>query len=137
MFTESSFAAFQRTPRFNSANYAIGHAAEIAQLGAIRAFFDDPNIEPLSAGHTFDFESPTRLIELKTRRVKRLTYYDTAIGANKIRFARCSEKEVVFVFGFTDGLFYWRYDPALALRAGPLLGVPHHFIPVSELKPMF
>ena len=131
------FARFRTTRQFNALNYAIGHAAEIAQLGAIRSFFSDPNLEHTEEGATFDFESPTHLIELKSRRVKRLTYHDTAIGCNKIRFARGSPKAVIFVFQYSDGTFYWRYDPELVLRTGPLLGVPHYFIPVSALLPMF
>ena len=127
------FAQFKKSPGFHLAAYNSGHAAEVALLGTLREFFADPALALSAEGHSFDYESPTRLVELKTRTVRRLQYLDTAIGANKIRYARCSAKKVVFVFKFTNGLFYWKYDAAEVLRAGPLLGVPHYFIPTASL----
>ena len=128
-----SFENFKKTPGFNTTSYAVGHAAEIALLGTLREFFCDPELALNPEGHSFDYESPTRLVELKTRTVRRLQYFDTAIGLNKIRHARCSSKEVVFVFRFTNGLFYWKFDRAVALREGPLLGVQHCFIDTKLL----
>ena len=127
------FEKFKASPKFNTANYNLGHAAELALLGTLREFFADPELALSAEGHSFDYESPTRLVELKTRTVRRLQYLDTAIGANKIRYARCSTKTVAFVFQFINGLFYWKYDSAEVLRAGPLLGVPHFFIPTAAL----
>ena len=128
-----SFENFKKSKAFNLENYNAGHAAEVALLRTLREFFADPELELSPEGHSFDYQSPTRLVELKTRTVRRLQYLDTAIGINKIRHARCSSKEVVFVFRFTNGLFYWRFDRAVALREGPLLGVQHCFIDTKLL----
>lgn len=128
-----SFENFKKSKAFNLENYSAGHAVEVALLGTLREFFADPELELSPEGHSFDYQSPTRLVELKTRTVRRLQYFDTAIGINKIRHARCSSKEVVFVFRFTNGLFYWKYDGSVALREGPLLGVPHCFIDTKLL----
>lgn len=127
------FAQFKASPQFNLENYNLGHAVEVALLGTLREYFCDPELALSAEGATFDYESPARLVELKTRTVRRLAYHDTAIGANKVRYARCSAKAVVFVFRFTNGLFYWKYDASVVLRAGPLLGVPHFFIPTVAL----
>ena len=131
-----SFENFKKSKAFNLENYNAGHAVEVALLGTLRKFFADPELALNAEGHSFDYESPTRLVELKTRTHRRLAYYDTAIGINKIRYARCSSKEVVFVFRFTNGLFYWRYDSSVVLRKGPLLGVQHCFVPTKDLTSM-
>ena len=128
-----SFENFKKSPQFNLENYNMGHAVEVALLGTLREYFCDPELALNPEGHSFDYESPTRLVELKTRTVRRLQYFDTAIGINKIRHARCSQKEVVFVFRFTNGLFFWKFDRSVVLREGPLLGVPHCFIDTNLL----
>lgn len=128
-----SFENFKKSKAFNVENYNAGHAVEVALLGTLRAFFCDPELALSPEGHSFDYQSPTRLVELKTRTVRRLQYFDTAIGINKIRHARCSSREVFFVFRFSNGLFYWKFDHSVALREGPLLGVQHCFIDTKLL----
>jgi hypothetical protein len=62
-----------------------------------------------------DYTNPgkTIYVELKTRRISHDTYPTTLIGANKVEFARKSNAECYFVWCFTDGLYYLKYDPAV------------------------
>jgi hypothetical protein len=32
------------------------------------------------------------------------------VGENKLAFAKTSTKDIYFVFSFTDGLYYWKYN---------------------------
>jgi len=56
-----------------------------------------------------DFISPKTYLELKSRNVKHDTYNSVMIGANKIKFARDCGKRVIFVFNFTDGIYYYEF----------------------------
>ena len=130
------FEQFRKSPQFNTKNYEKGHAAEKELLGTIREYFADPPLSLTPEGHSFDYESPTRLVELKTRTNRRLAYPDTAIGSNKMRFELGSTKEIIFVFSFVDGLYFWKYNTKVKLREGAIFGVPHTFIPVKLLSPV-
>ena len=58
----------------------------------------------------FDYIGDKCFIELKSRRNEHNKYKDTMIGCNKLLFARNCAKEVYFVFCFTDGLYFWKYN---------------------------
>ena len=64
----------------------------------------------------FDFESDEYLIELKTRRCKSTQYKDVMMNAPKINKARETDKKVIFVYNFIDGIYYWEYDKSVELR---------------------
>jgi hypothetical protein len=64
----------------------------------------------------FDFESDEYLVELKTRRCKSTQYKDVMMNKPKIDKARKTNKKVIFVFNFLDGIFYWEYDKNVDLR---------------------
>jgi hypothetical protein len=64
----------------------------------------------------FDFRSNNRdvYVELKSRRCMKDRYKNTMMSANKYKVAlKKHEKgvKVFFFFNFTDGLFYWEFDP--------------------------
>ena len=73
--------------------------------------------------HSFDYfcsESNT-YYELKSRRVKHNQYPDTMVGYNKLKWAKeHSENKYVFLFQFTDGLYYhnWNPDKEYDIRTG-------------------
>ena len=58
----------------------------------------------------FDFESKSRLVELKSRTCESSTYPTTMVGVNKVSFASKQNKKVYFVFEFTDCIKYIKYD---------------------------
>jgi len=73
--------------------------------------------------HSFDYfdASNNTYYELKTRRVKHNAYADTMCGVNKLKWAEeHPENKYVFLFKFTDGLFYhnWLCDKLYDMRAG-------------------
>lgn len=73
----------------------------------------DINITPTPQFHSFDYfcASTKTYYELKTRRNKHNTYPDTMVGANKLKFAKeHTENKYVFLFNFTDGLYYHNWD---------------------------
>tara|TARA_R110000822_G_scaffold13840_2_gene48962 strand:+ start:550 stop:945 length:396 start_codon:yes stop_codon:yes gene_type:complete len=87
---------------------SLGIQAEIQLLGTIQEHFGK-DLKPTGTYAKFDFENETTLVELKTRRCTSNAYPDTMIPYGKIKFLRDSNKEGVFVFNFTDGIFYHRF----------------------------
>lgn len=103
-------------------------------------FLDNYNAKrTLGKYDLFDFESPTTLIELKTRRNFHNTYFDTMIGANKVeegvkQLHKKLKERVLFFFQFNDGLFYYELKEDFVLRRDYLKGKAYYFIPVELLK---
>ena len=134
----TNFENFKNSVKFNKERYDLGIKAEKEQLTTLRQFFKDYTILALPDGSHFDFVGNDLLIELKSRRCNRLTYSDTAIGVQKILYAKQCHENVYFVFQFNNGLYYWKYDPTVELRMGVIStsGIPHWFIPVEKLTPL-
>ena len=100
---------------------SFGIASEINLLDTFKTFFNDQTLVRTINNSIFDFEGDNLLIELKTRTNTKDKYPDTMIGVNKIKkanvlYKKNLEMQVYFVFCFTDGLYYWKYDPTLNLR---------------------
>jgi len=58
----------------------------------------------------FDYYNDTYLVELKSRNNHYSKYPTTMVGYNKLVAAAKSDKDVLFFFKFTDGLYYHKYD---------------------------
>lgn len=88
-----------------------------------------------------DFEDENNIFELKSRNNEYSKYPDTMIGTNKIEYAKKTKKNVYFVFAFTDGLYYWKYDPKQNLiekvsgrkDRGRFEYKPYSYIPIGWL----
>jgi len=93
------------------ADCRLGYDSEISLLEQLREKFNR-DIIPCSNYFIFDFQSYRTYYELKTRRCKSTDYKDTMIGLNKITYAQNNydNKDFLFLFNFTDGLFYWKFD---------------------------
>lgn len=131
-----NFQEFKTTKSFHTEQYERGLVEELMILPLLRTFFRDESIDLLEEGFTFDFYGKEKVIEFKSRTNSSRDYNDTAIGANKIRSADTLHKKgliVYFVFKFTDGVFYWKYDPTIALREYPINKINHYFIPRTLL----
>jgi hypothetical protein len=96
---------------FNT-DYLVGRANEEKYLPSLQKAFKD-----LSLTHTknkcdiFDYVGENKYIELKTRSFENTKYPDTMIGLNKIQYAKENpDKDYYFVFAFTNGLYYWKYN---------------------------
>lgn len=57
--------------------------------------------------------SKTVYVELKTRRIRHDAYSTAMVGKNKVEFCNDPTKNYYFVFCYTDGVFYIKYDKAL------------------------
>ena len=58
-------------------------------------------------------ESRTIYVELKSRRIRHNQYDTAIIGKNKIMFCNDPLKTYYFVFSYTDGLYYVKYNSKL------------------------
>jgi len=66
--------------------------------------------------HPFDFtdENSDNHFELKSRRCMRYTFSETMVGHNKILYIKeHPNRNYYFVFSFTDGLYYIKYNEEL------------------------
>lgn len=57
--------------------------------------------------------SKTIYAELKTRNIPSTRYATAMVGKNKIEFCNDPTKNYYFVFCYTDGVFYIKYDKDL------------------------
>jgi hypothetical protein len=60
--------------------------------------------------HPMDFYDDKAYYEVKSRRNNHNKYPTTMIGYNKINFVKNSNKDAYFIFSFTDGNYYYKYD---------------------------
>ena len=132
------FQIFKKSNRFNATTYKFGLKEENRLLQPLQEFFKDPSLEPLPEGSKFDFQGDGTIVELKSRTCRHNQYETTCIGVCKIRYAKlhCHESDFYFVFNYTDGLYYWKYDPDQPLIEGEIYGIPHYFIPMNLLSPI-
>ena len=93
-------------------DYIVGRANEEKYLSCLQNTFNDETLTHTKCkSHIFDYVGNNKYIELKTRSFENTKYPDTMIGLNKIEYARANpDKEFYFVFAFTDGLYYWKYN---------------------------
>lgn len=88
----------------------FGVKKETDNLEIIKSVFDNSLKKIKDNYFCFDFSCDSCYVELKSRRCDHNKYKDTMIGKNKLDYAKYSKKSVYFVFGFNDGLYYWRYN---------------------------
>lgn len=97
-------------------DYLIGKEKEIQLLPVIIKYFNDESICQLSPYDTFDYKGDNKFIELKSRNNKMNAYDKTMIGYNKILKAASINEDTYFIFWFTDGIYYWKYDKNIELE---------------------
>ena len=89
-----------------TSDYSFGKTQEERVLSKICKFFNE-EIKPTAEYCRWDFESFNTIYELKSRNVFSNTYDDVMINYSKIQPIH---KAQYFLFNFTDGLFYIKYD---------------------------
>jgi len=89
-------------------DYQFGKTNEERVLIKLCKVFDE-QILPTTEFCSWDFESDSAIYELKSRNHNSNTYPDVMIGYNKIQPFN-NNKPQYFLFNFTDGLFYIKYD---------------------------
>jgi hypothetical protein len=89
----------------------FGLVSEEKELERLKKFFDKPQLKKVKEKYfVFDFACEDLYVELKSRRSTHDKYPDTMVGKNKIDYAKHTTRPVCFVFSFTDGLYYWKYN---------------------------
>ena len=94
-------------PRTLKADLEFGKGKEIEILPIIRDYFkDDINFVKYEYS-TYDFRGKQYKYELKSRTTKYEDYDTTLLPESKIKY----NKYIYFLFNFTDGLYYIKYEP--------------------------
>jgi hypothetical protein len=88
----------------------FGKEKEENIFARLKETIDKDLLHTSSRYNPFDFESENTYVELKSRRIAKDKFNSTMIGANKIELAEKTEKDVFFVFSYTDGDYYWKYN---------------------------
>lgn len=94
---------------FNKTEYDWGIKKELECLPFISEVLDDV-IHNKETYNDFDYYTDTYDIELKSRRNKKDTYSTTITTKIKRDKANKSKKKVLWIFNFTDGLYYLNYE---------------------------
>ena len=94
---------------FNKTEYDWGIKKELECLPFISEVLDDV-IHNKETYNDFDYYTDTYNIELKSRRNKKDTYSTTITTKIKRDKAIKSKKKVLWIFNFTDGLYYLNYE---------------------------
>lgn len=97
-------------------DHRLGFASEEQNCEIIRTHFGE-DLQPTTRWKPFDFENERTVLELKTRRCPSTQYPDTMVSLSKIKKIPLG-KECIFVFSFTDGMFYHKYDSTINYRIG-------------------
>ena len=118
----------------------FGFQKEVEILPIIKEYFGEESLEKTKDTFAiYDFQGANTRYELKSRRNAHNKYFTTIVPVSKSQ-----TENVIFVFGFTDGLFYIKYDAKLfsnfnikevsVYRDGVMGKSKKHFeIPVSLL----
>jgi hypothetical protein len=120
-------------------DYLVGTAKQRTILPYLEQHFGDiiPTEERWAK---FDFYNQNAIFELKSRTNKKNHYPTTLMTCNKVID---TEKDIYFVFYFTDELCYIKYDPELfsKFEKKPYSRIneqfdekDYYFIPISNLE---
>ena len=122
----------------NDLKYGLGMEDRV--ISRLSDYFGETITKALDKYSPFDAYSENTKYEIKSRRCKHNTYPTTIIGIDKTRVVG----RKVFIFNFTDGLYYIVYDkerfstyevkPVEAIRfGGNYTQKEHFFIPIGDL----
>jgi hypothetical protein len=93
-------------------DYNFGIESENKNIETLEQFFE-VKYTKLSKFHKMDFECESNFIEIKSRNINKEKFDETLIPFSKIEFASKQEKDVYFIFIFTNDITYIKYDPIL------------------------
>jgi len=97
----------------------IGQLNELYIQDILCSHFKLPYLNQTTFFHPMDFYCDGVYFEVKSRRNTHDKYDTTMIGYNKIQWIKDKNiKDVYFVFIFTDGDFYYKYNPEDKFETG-------------------
>lgn len=122
-------------------DYYFGRQQEIVLLPRLNEFFKDDIKPTTDKFHKYDFEGSKYIYELKSRNCTMEQYPTTLLPADKV----IKTKKQIFLFNFTNGLYYIEYDEEVWKDIAVLsfrrfrIGVndlekPYYHIPTTLLK---
>jgi hypothetical protein len=125
-------------------DYNFGREQEIVLLPRLNEFFKDDIKPTTDKFHKYDYEGNKYVYEMKSRTCKMGQYSTTLLPADKV----IKTKKQIFLFNFTDGLYYIEYDEEVwkdieiasfrRFRIGVNdLEKPYYHIPTTLLKKIF
>ena len=125
-------------------DYNFGREQEIVLLPRLNEFFKDDIKPTTDKFHKYDYEGNKYVYEMKSRTCKMEQYSTTLLPADKV----IKTKKQIFLFNFTDGLYYIEYDEEVwkdieiasfrRFRIGVNdLEKPYYHIPTTLLKKIF
>jgi hypothetical protein len=93
----------------------MGEENELKNVATLSGFFKTDLSKNNGKYATIDWsnQSNTVYVELKSRRIYHNLYPTALIGLNKVNFCNDPTKNYYFVYAYTDGLFYIKYDKEL------------------------
>jgi hypothetical protein len=98
-----------------AADLAFGITHENTLIPRLQSQFHTELLRGAGKYSRMDYHNPTKtlFIELKSRRIRHDAYPTAIIGLNKVEFCADPAKEYYFVFNYTDGLYYIKYEKEL------------------------
>lgn len=88
----------------------FGDKGEEYAIDILERYFEI-NLTKTPDNHVMDFFSDDNTyFEVKSRNNTYNKYDTTMIGYNKVQYANKLNRAVYFVFNFTDGIYYYKYD---------------------------
>lgn len=121
----------------------FGLANEIPVIEKLTIHFQDEVVKSKGEYCNYDAEDSSSIYEIKSRRCSSKTYSTTIIPVKKTEI-ESNDKRLIFVFAFTDGLYYIVYSKEIfssfskkdihTYRNGIIdTPTPHFFIPIEHL----
>ena len=92
-------------------DYLYGIQKQKQILPILRDHFGLELQETVGRYSRFDFYSDKSIFELKSRKNNKTKYPTTLLTGNKV--IKEDDKDLIFLFNFTDELCYIRYDPGV------------------------
>lgn len=106
---KSTIEIIRKSQLLNTADHEFGFSEE-AKLEATIATYFNTKLTKMCRFHKFDFMTEDNvMIELKSRRFKHDRYPTTMVGLDKIKSLK-PQQTALFIFNFTDGLYYYEYN---------------------------
>jgi hypothetical protein len=97
-----------------ASDLSFGATGEHFVLPLINQFFNDQAVAYEEMYSTQDYHSCSKVYELKSRRIKHDAYSTAIIGCNKAVLNPADKgKDLYFLFNYTDGLYFIKYEPAI------------------------
>jgi hypothetical protein len=142
---KSTIEIIKKSQLLNTSDHEFGFSEE-AKLEETIATYFNTKLTKLSRFHKFDFITEDKVfIELKSRRFKHDRYPTTMVGLDKFKYL-APHQTALFIFNFTDGIYYYEYNQnsilAFEIRLGGRTNrgcveqKEYVYIPITQLNKM-